>query len=134
MKKLIIICLLVSAAFTNAAEKVSIYQARITYYSAYEGDGWGDKVACQKTKRATRGVTVAAHPDFKFGTTIKIPQLANHFGDPYFVVQDRGAAVTKKKASKGNKYVFDVYVSSNKKIKTLARKYPMYMTVVVYHK
>lgn len=108
-----------------------VIEARITFYSAYE-DKWGSRVACQETKHATQGVTVAAHPDFDFGTKLIIPELKNVVGDDdVFIVQDRGTAVTKKKASKGEAYVFDVFVRSNKQKNYLAKKLPEYMSVRV---
>lgn len=108
-----------------------VIEARITFYSAHE-DKWGSRVACQETKRATQGVTVAAHPDFDFGTKLIIPELKNVVGDDdVFIVQDRGSAVTKKKASKGGAYVFDVFVQSNKQKNYLAKKLPEYMSVRV---
>lgn len=104
------------------------YKARITYYNP--DSTWGSKVACQKTKKAVKGVTIAAHPDFKYGTKVSIPELAGIVGDGTFVVQDRGPAVTKKSASNGQGYVFDVYVS-NTKISTITKRVPMWMDVYV---
>ena len=61
--------------------------------------------------RNKQGVGVAAHPDFSFGTRLNIPSLKGALdGDDEFTVIDRGSAVTKKKASKGKCYVFDVFV------------------------
>jgi len=104
--------------------------ARVTYYHPYE-DRWGSQVACPKTKRAKEGVTVAAHPDFKFGQKIYIPALKGVVGDGNFVVQDRGSAVTKKRASKGGAYVFDVYVSKPSKMRSVINKKPQYMNVYI---
>ena len=104
------------------------YKARITYYNP--DSTWGSRVACPKTKKAIKGITVAAHPDFKFGTKISIPQLNGVVGDGNFVVQDRGPAVTKKKAAHGNAYVFDVYVESTN-ISKITNKVPMWMDVYV---
>ena len=104
------------------------YKARITYYNP--DSTWGSKVSCPKTKRAIKGVTIAAHPDFKYGTKVSIPKLAGVVGDGTFVVQDRGPAVTKKSASNGQGYVFDVYVS-NTKISTITKRVPMWMDVYV---
>ncbi len=118
---------------SKKSEHVKVYTARITYYST---DGkWGDRVACQRAKRAKEGVSVAAHPDFKFGTKIFIPGLKGKIGDGNFIVHDRGGAVTSKKASKGKAYVFDIYVTSHSKISKYAHSQPEYMKVyVVKHK
>lgn len=109
--------------------KETEYTARITYYT--DDPKWGNQVACQETNVAKRGVTVAAHPDFRFGTKVVIPGLKNEMGDADFIVQDRGSAVTSKKASKGKTYVFDVYVSSRAELRRLANNLPMYMKVIV---
>lgn len=114
-------------AAPNSSSNIQVVKARITYYCGR--DKWGSRVACPRTKRANRGVTVAAHPDFKFGQRIYIPSLKNVVGNGYFKVQDRGGAVTRKKASRGKYYVFDVYVSSYNELKRNARKLPMYMNV-----
>ena len=107
-----------------------ILKSRITYYSVGE-DKWGDLVACPKTPRAKEGITVAAHPDFPFGTKIKIPSLSGIIGDGIFIVQDRGSAVTKKKASKGECHVFDVFVKTKNIMYKHANKNNMYMDVHV---
>ena len=133
---LVISCLMLSCApialakDNKATSKYSqVYTARITYYST---DGkWGNRVACQSTKRAKEGVSVAAHPNFKFGTKLYIPQLKGKIGNGNFIVQDRGSAVTKKKASRGKAYVFDIYVTSHSKISKFAHSQPEYMKVYV---
>jgi 3D (Asp-Asp-Asp) domain-containing protein len=101
--------------------------ARITYYTPTSP--YGDKVACQKTKRAKEGITVAAHPRLKFGTVVEIPELADVMGDSTFIVQDRGTAVTKKTASRGKADVIDVYLNSNQKLVKLTKTKPEYMKV-----
>lgn len=83
--------------------------ARITFYHKYQ-DQYGDKLAIGG--RAKQGVTIAAHPDFKFGKQLTIPKLQNVIGSSKFVVQDRGTAITSKKASKKRTYVFDIYISA----------------------
>lgn len=103
---------------------------RITYYNPNQ-DKWGSQVADPKTKRAKEGITVAAHPNFGFGTEIYIPDLKGIVGDGKFKVQDRGSAVTKKRASKGKSYVFDVYVSTTGKYRNMRDNNPMYMDVFV---
>jgi len=106
---------------------------RVTYYTP--ASPYGDKVACQKTKRAKEGITVAAHPNLKFGTIIEIPELADVMGDSVFIVQDRGSAVTKKTASRGKTDVIDVYLNSNQKLIKLTKTKPKYMKVrIIYHK
>jgi 3D (Asp-Asp-Asp) domain-containing protein len=114
----------------NVTSKYSqVYTARITYYST---DGkWGNRVACQRSKRAKEGVSVAAHPNFKFGTKLYIPELKGKIGNGNFIVQDRGSAVTSKKASRGKAYVFDIYVTSHSKIHRFAHSQPEYMKVYV---
>lgn len=104
-------------------------RARITYYSIGQ-DKWGSLNACPKTKRSKIGVTVAAHPKFKFGTKLTIPKLKGIVGDGNFIVQDRGGAVTRKTASKGKHYVFDVYVTPAQRRK-YATQLPEYMDVYV---
>lgn len=106
------------------------HRARITYYTPYE-DKWGAQVADPKTKRAKEGITIAAHPEFKFGTKIYIPNLKDKVGDGWFVVQDRGSAVTSKKASNGKAYVFDVFLSTGKKLHNHKTNRKMYMDVYV---
>jgi len=101
--------------------------ARITYY--YPEAPFWRKVSDQSVKTATEGITVAAHPDFKFGKKIYIPDLENKLGDGKFVVQDRGTAVTKKKASAGKGYVFDIYVKNSQKMNYLAKNVPMWTDV-----
>jgi 3D (Asp-Asp-Asp) domain-containing protein len=106
-----------------------VYNARVTFYST---DGrWGSRVADTKTAQAKEGVTVAAHPDFKFGTKVYIPALKGKLGDDVFIVQDRGSAVTKKRASRGRAYVFDVYVKSRSKVRSSAQNSTEYMKVYV---
>ena len=114
----------------KATSKYSqVYTARITYYST--DSKWGNRVACQRSKRAKEGVSVAAHPNFKFGTKLYIPQLKGKIGDGNFIVQDRGGAVTSKKASRGKAHVFDIYVASHSKIHKYAYSQPEYMKVYV---
>lgn len=123
------------AKSTNKADVIDkskytqVYTARITYYST--DSKWGNRVACQRSKRAKEGVSVAAHPNFKFGTKLYIPQLKGKIGNGNFIVQDRGGAVTSKKASRGRAYVFDIYVTSHSKIRKHAYSQPEYMKVYV---
>lgn len=106
-----------------------VYNARVTFYST---DGrWGSRVADTKTAYAKEGITVAAHPDFKFGTKVYIPALKGKFGDGIFTVQDRGVAVTRKRASRGRTYVFDIYVRSRSKVRVSAQDNTEYMQVYV---
>ena len=109
--------------------KKETHHCRITYYCG--DDKWGNRVADPATKRAITGVTVAAHPDFPFGTKIFIPDLKGHVGDGHFIVQDRGGWVTSKKASQGKAYVFDVYVPTKREQNIHAAKRPMYMEVQI---
>ena len=117
----------------NIPKQQSSYKkikCRITYYHPHQ-DKWGAKVACPKTKKAVEGLTVAAHPDFKFGQTVFIPELKGIIGDGHFTVQDRGSAVTKRTASKNQEYVFDVFVSNDQKMRNLARVNSEYMNVYI---
>ena len=109
-----------------ASAKDVKYRARITYYED------GKQVAWSKVKTAREGDSVAAHPVFKFGTRISIPALKGIVGDGEYVVHDRGPAVTKAVASGGKGYVFDVYVKSSARVRSLAKSVPMYMDVIVH--
>jgi len=109
--------------------KQSSHVARVTYYHAQSP--YGSKVASPHVKKAVEGITVAAHPDFKFGTKIFIPDLKGTIGDGIFTVQDRGTAVTKKKAAKGKAYVVDVFVNTRSKLEYLAKTKPEYMKVYI---
>jgi 3D (Asp-Asp-Asp) domain-containing protein len=107
--------------------------ARVTYYTP--ASPYGDKVACQKAKKAKEGITVAAHPRLPFGTKVEIPDLKGIIGNGSFIVQDRGSAVTSKKASRGKTDVIDVFVNSNQKLIKLTKTKPKYMNVrIIYHK
>ena len=87
--------------------------------------------ACPNTPRAKEGITVAAHPNFNFGTKVYIPDLKDVVGNGVFVVQDRGSAVTKKKAARGKAYVFDVFVKNQYRMNKHAYNRPMYMDVYI---
>jgi hypothetical protein len=87
--------------------------ARVTYYGKHE-DRFGSKVA--QGGRAKEGVTVAASPKWHFGQPLRIPALAGKVGDGNFTVQDRGTAVTRKKASYGSSEVFDVYLDGSRRV------------------
>jgi hypothetical protein len=115
------ICLLPLSAENKKEE---VYNARITYYH-------DTKVAQPGVKKPIQGVTVAAHPHFKFGTTVRIPALAKVFGDSTFTVQDRGPAVTRKVAARGRGYVFDIYVHSAAAIAKHAKSNPSWTKVYV---
>lgn len=101
------------------------FKARITYYYGH------DRVAWSKVQKPVEGSSVAAHPDFKFGTKILIDGLKNIVGDGIFTVHDRGPAVTKKVASKGKLYVFDVFISDKAKYKKLSKSKNNIMDVKV---
>lgn len=123
-------CSAISETTTRKSEYIT---ARITYYTP--ASPYGNKVACQKAKIAKEGITVAAHPNLRFGTIIKIPELADVMGDSFFIVQDRGSAVTKRVASRGKTEVIDVYLNSNQKLAKLTKTKPKYMKVyIIYHK
>lgn len=132
MKKFLLICmaLLCVSSLSPAKEPDSkVYKARVTYYST--DPKWGNRVACQKVKYAKEGVSAAAPPMFKFGTSLEIPALKGIIGDGKFKVQDRGPAVTRKTASHGKTIVFDIYVSSRSKIRKMKTAVPDYLEVIV---
>jgi len=107
--------------------------ARITYYTPASPDG--KHVAWSKVKAAKEGTTIAAHPKLAFGTAIEIPELRGIVGNGIFIVQDRGTAVTNRKASHGKTDVIDVFVNSEKKLRSLTKTKPKYMKVhIVSHK
>lgn len=115
---------------TQATLPVNKVRARVTYYNAHE-DKWGARVACGNG-RACEGITCAAHPIFDFGTKVIIPQLKGVVGAGEFIVQDRGTAVTNKKASGGKEFVFDVFVNKSRKATVaFASKLPAYMDVIL---
>lgn len=105
------------------------FVARVTFYT--DDDVYGDKVADPKTRRAKEGVTVAAAKDLDFGTKLRIPDLEGVVGTGNFIVQDRGAHVQKRVASRGKTPIVDVYVSSRAKLKSCKTKLPEYMVVHV---
>lgn len=130
---MIIALLFTSCANTTekpTAPKLKEYYARVTYYTP--DAKWGTQVSMSSSMRAKTGVTVAAHPDFKYGTKLYIPALKDVYdGDGNFVVQDRGSAVTSKKAARGKGYVFDVFVSAASHMRKFEKLKPMWMKVYV---
>jgi len=104
-------------------------RARITYYSVGQ-DKFGAQNADPNSRRSRVGVTIAAHPKFKFGTKVVIPKLKGVVGDGEFIVQDRGSAVTRKAASNGKAYVFDVFVTPSQR-RRYGSRLPEYMDVYV---
>ena len=128
MKKFLIICMALFSLSQLGSAKETTYRARITYFQD------GKQVAYQKQKKGVVGVSLAAHPNFKFGTKVEIPALKGIVGNGTYVVHDRGPAVTRKVASRGKAYVFDVYVGSSAAVKKLAysKDVPMYMDVIVH--
>jgi adenine specific DNA methylase Mod len=128
----LILASLVCSCAANEKKGESLYKkikARITYY--YPQKPYGKKVSDKKTKIAKKGITVAAHPDFKFGTKIIIPDLKGKIGDGQFSVQDRGSAVTKKRAAKGKGYVFDVFVDNKNEMSIMERRTSEWMDVFI---
>jgi hypothetical protein len=115
----------------KAAGKLTIPEARITYYT-----GHSKPVADPKAKRGIAGISIAAHPDFKIGTRVFIPALKGSpvDSDGIFTIQDRGPAVTKKTASKGKRYVFDVCVNpKDKGMMKFVKTMPENMDVIILH-
>lgn len=102
--------------------------ARITYYTPESP--YGRRVAWSKIKAAKEGITIAAHPKLPFGTKVEIPELKGVVGNgSTFIVQDRGPAVTTKKASRGKTDVIDVFVNSEKKLRKITKTKPKYMKI-----
>jgi hypothetical protein len=97
-------------------------RARITFYT-----GLHERVAVGG--RAVQGVSVAAHPSYPFHTKVCIPDLYQYLGDAEYEVQDRGSAVTSRKASHGTADVFDIYVRNTKILRWLEADAPEYMEV-----
>lgn len=120
-------CSTLSNAFENASPRPSpsphTTRARITFYG-----GSREAVACSG-RRAVQGISVAAHPKYPFGTKISIPELEPFLGKSNFKVEDRGSAVTSRKASRGTADVFDIYVRNQKTLRYLENSAPEYMTV-----
>ena len=142
-KKLIIMIFAATILLTNSCTaltrpvkspiKDQWITARVTYYTPASPDG--KHVAWSKVKAAKEGTTIAAHPKLAFGTVIEIPELRGIVGNGTFIVQDRGTAVTNKKASHGKTDVIDVFVNSNKKLRFITKTKPKYMKVhIVSHK
>ena len=140
----ILLTLLALCLYSNASNDVIFVhdkttyravRARITYYHPFQ-DRWAWQNACPNTRRSKEGITVAAHPDFKFGTKLIIPALSESLkgNSRVMIVQDRGGDVTKKKASKGKTYVFDVFVESRAKYRKLRNTAPEYVIVYIENK
>lgn len=125
-----ILSLLASLGLCVTADSAQMQKlkCRVTFYSPCTK--YGSKVADPKVKRAVTGVTAAAHPHFKFGTRIFVPDLKGIVGDGRFIVQDRGSAVTSKKASNGKTYVFDIFVTSRALVNKYKKLQP-YMDVYI---
>jgi hypothetical protein len=91
-------------------------KARLTYYSAHE-DKYGSHTA--SGVHAREGTTIAAGPWWHFGERVYVPALAGVVGDGHFKVQDRGTAVTLKRAIarslRATAEVFDVYLAGSKR-------------------
>lgn len=127
MIKFVILKLMLLVLATSTVKGEGFFVARITFYA--DDARFGNLTA--SGKRAEKGLTVAAHPRYKFGTKLEIPELAKVFGDAMFEVADRGPAVTKASASGGKSPVIDVYVGSHSEVNRLKKIMPMYMKVYV---
>lgn len=127
---IVVVSLLLFLGFTGCSttERPHSYKnhikARVTYYHKYE-DKFGAKVAMPSVKRAQEGITVAARRKFPFGTGFFIPDLKNWIKSTGKVlVQDRGSAVEKLKASRKQAEVIDVYIEApNRRIASQRIKY-----------
>jgi 3D (Asp-Asp-Asp) domain-containing protein len=100
--------------------------ARLTFYNKHE-DKYGSHIASSSRRRATAGHTLAAESAFPFGTKVHIPVLDKILGDGHCVVEDRGSAVERRKASRGLTPVFDLYAETKKKMKQWAKLIPAYV-------
>jgi len=110
--------------------KPRIIMARVTYYCCGE-DKYGSRVADPKVRRARQGITVAAEPQFPFETHIDIKALSFVLPSEHFLIQDRGTAVTARKASHGKTPVFDVYATP-RMARRLASTMPEFLPVTIY--
>ena len=128
MSRLILLCLLsaLTACETVPSQSKKVGIARITFYNKHE-DKYGNRIACSKIRRATRGRTVAAESTFPFGTIVAIPWLAKLLGNGRYVVEDRGGAVERRRASYGTTPVFDFYTETKKETNYLAAIVPPYL-------
>ncbi len=77
---------------------------------------------CNKTdgitasgKKATEWCTIAAGKKYELGTIIYIPDLADMPNEGWFIVEDRGGAISDEK--------LDVYMSTHEKALEFGRKY-----------
>lgn len=95
-------------------------KARITYYTGHQ---------TAAGPLPAQGVTIAAHPKYRFGTKVEIPMLYEYLGDKDYEVQDRGSAVTKMKASHGKADVIDIYVKNVRTMRWLEAVAPEYATI-----
>lgn len=107
---------------TPIAKQKHYSKARITYYT-----GKHEKVAMGGS--AIQGQSVAAHPKFPFHTKVVIPELYQYLGETEYEVQDRGSAVTSRKASHGQSDVFDIFVKNYSTMKYLEKFAPEYMVI-----
>jgi hypothetical protein len=120
-----VLAIVMSVVFT-ACETTAIHQgshkARITFYNAHE-DKFGARTACGG--KARQGRTIAAESGFSFGTWVRLPALRRWLGCDKFVVEDRGTAVERRKASQGRMPVFDVFIGNRRLYKQLANLPPI---------
>lgn len=127
-KLFLLLPLLLIGCATKQQRGKYLGKVRTTYYCAAEDKKWGDKVAMCPKLRAVAGITVAVDPKkIPYGTHINIPELGEVFGDPYFVAQDCGSAVSKMTASHGKTLVIDIYVDNRHTMNYFARNNEQYM-------
>ncbi len=126
--RLALLCLMLSSCEAmpkQVSNKKGI--ARVTFYNRHE-DKYGSRIASSNKRRAVKGQTIAAERRYPFGTKIWIPYLAKLFGvTKPFIVEDRGSAVERRKASHGTAFVFDIYTDSKKETNRLAAIVPPYL-------
>lgn len=79
-------------------------------------------------QRAVEGKTCAAESQFPFGTQFQIPEL-DPLGFGSLEVQDRGRDVERRRASRGQLPVIDIYVASRKKYNWLQEHLPPILNV-----
>lgn len=109
---LLALCSFLATACSSLPAPSSDRWGRVTLYHRDE-DRWGNRIASSKHRRAVEGRTIAASSKFPFGTVIHFPGLKKFFGHDDFIVEDRGSAVERRKASYGKTEVFDFYVDKH---------------------
>ena len=102
-----------SATTLEATASMGEPEATVLNVSAYTADNtWGDMTACGA--HASTWYTVAAGPSIPFGTIMYIPYFADEPNGGWFVVQDRGGAITDRH--------LDVYMATESACEAFGRR------------